>query len=112
VIGEVSLTTLDSNQYCVVINPIDSKTNKPRMGMYELRRGGSCGISFFLNPGEKLENGIQKVIVLGSEETLFLRAKEAFVDSMNGMIFFLFFRDYSTYFGHRKYFLTPFVCSD
>lgn len=80
VIGEVSLTTLDSRQYCVVIDPIDPVSKKPRMGMRELRTGGSSGISFFLSPGEKLESGIQKVYVLGSEEALLLRAREAFVD--------------------------------
>jgi major vault protein len=85
VIGEVSLTTLDSRQYCVVIDPIDPVSKKPRMGMRELRTGGSSGISFFLSPGEKLESGIQKIYVLGSEEALLLRAREAFVDESSGM---------------------------
>jgi hypothetical protein len=39
VVGEVSLTTLDSRQYCVVVDPIDPATQKPRLGMRELRQG-------------------------------------------------------------------------
>jgi major vault protein len=45
--------------------------------MRELRRG-EC--TFFLQPGEKLENGIQKVYVLGMEESLLVKAREAFKD--------------------------------
>ncbi|XP_016109604.1 major vault protein [Sinocyclocheilus grahami] len=37
--------------------------------------------SFFLRPGEHLENGIQDVYVLSEEEGLVLRAVEAFVDT-------------------------------
>lgn len=36
--------------------------------------------SFFLQPGEHLENGIQDVYVLSEEEGLVLRAVEAFTD--------------------------------
>jgi len=75
VIGEVSLTTINSRQYCVVLDPISADTGKPRLGMRELRKG-EC--SFFLRPGEKLESGIQNVYVLGSEEALLLRAREEF----------------------------------
>lgn len=37
-------------------------------------------MSFFLHPGERLESGIQNVYILGAEEALLLRAREAFVD--------------------------------
>lgn len=37
--------------------------------------------SFFLQPGEHLESGIQDVYVLSEEEGLVLRAVEAFNDS-------------------------------
>lgn len=37
--------------------------------------------SFFLQPGEQLENGIQDVYVLSEEEGLVLKAVEAFVDT-------------------------------
>eukprot|EP01126_Amoeba_proteus_P027920 TRINITY_DN2762_c0_g2_i1.p1 TRINITY_DN2762_c0_g2~~TRINITY_DN2762_c0_g2_i1.p1 ORF type:complete len:848 (-),score=185.69 TRINITY_DN2762_c0_g2_i1:144-2624(-) len=77
VIGEVSITTLNSRQYAVVLDPISQTTGKPQLGMRELRKG-EC--SFFLNPGEKLESGIQNVHVLDSEEALLLQAREAFKD--------------------------------
>eukprot|EP01126_Amoeba_proteus_P047298 TRINITY_DN538_c0_g1_i1.p1 TRINITY_DN538_c0_g1~~TRINITY_DN538_c0_g1_i1.p1 ORF type:complete len:831 (+),score=142.75 TRINITY_DN538_c0_g1_i1:97-2589(+) len=77
VIGEVSITTLNSRQYAVVLDPISPSTGKPQLGMRELRKG-EC--SFFLNPGEKLESGIQNVHVLDSEESLLLQAREAFDD--------------------------------
>lgn len=77
VVGEVSITTLNSRQYAVVLDPISPDTGKPQLGMRQLRKG-EC--SFFLNPGERLEAGIQDVMVLSSEEALLLQAREAFVD--------------------------------
>ena len=38
VVGEVSLTTLSSRQYCVVLDPFDKKTRKLRLGQKELRK--------------------------------------------------------------------------
>jgi len=75
VVGEVNITTLNSRQYAVVIDPVDRNTGKPNMGSKELRKGE---VSFFLLPGERLESGIQAVYVLDSEEALLLRAKEQF----------------------------------
>jgi len=77
VVGEVSLTTLNSRQYAVVLDPISKETGKPQLGMRQLRQGET---NFFLQPGEKLEAGIQNVYVLGSEESLLLRAREAMQD--------------------------------
>jgi len=77
VVGEVNITTLNSRQYAVVVDPVDHKTGKPRLGSKELRKGE---VSFFLLPGEKLESGIQAVYVLDSEEALLLRAKEIYQD--------------------------------
>lgn len=37
--------------------------------------------SFFLQPGEELENGIQDVYVLGDDEGLVLRALEKYSDN-------------------------------
>eukprot|EP01127_Copromyxa_protea_P008709 TRINITY_DN19_c0_g1_i1.p1 TRINITY_DN19_c0_g1~~TRINITY_DN19_c0_g1_i1.p1 ORF type:complete len:829 (+),score=251.60 TRINITY_DN19_c0_g1_i1:25-2487(+) len=77
VIGEVSVTTLTSRQYCVVLDPIDEKGHN-QLGKRELRKGEA---SFFLNPGERLEGGRpQSVYVLDSEEALLLCAREAFKD--------------------------------
>jgi len=76
VIGEVKITTLSNRQYCVVLDPL-GKDGKPRLGQKELRKGEA---SFFLHPQERLEAGIQNVIVLGEEEALLLKARENFTD--------------------------------
>ena len=78
VMGEVEITTLNDRQWCIVLDPID-ETGKPQLGMREIRQGLA---SFFLHPGESLEGGIQKVYVMGEQEALLLRAKEAFVDQV------------------------------
>eukprot|EP01130_Rhizamoeba_saxonica_P000505 TRINITY_DN104_c0_g1_i10.p1 TRINITY_DN104_c0_g1~~TRINITY_DN104_c0_g1_i10.p1 ORF type:complete len:831 (+),score=294.27 TRINITY_DN104_c0_g1_i10:62-2554(+) len=77
VVGEVRVTTLNSRQYCVVLDYVNEKTGKPVLGGRQLRVGER---SFFLKPGERLENGIQAVHVLDSEEALLLRAREAYND--------------------------------
>lgn len=74
VVGEVEITTLGDREWCIVVDPIDEH-GKPQLGMREVRQGRT---SFFLHPGESLEDGIQKVYVLGEQEALLLRAKEAF----------------------------------
>ena len=75
-VGEVKLTTLNSRQYAVILDPV-GPTGKNQLGKRELRRGE---VSFFLKPGERLESGIQSVQVLDSEEALLLRAREAVND--------------------------------
>eukprot|EP01123_Difflugia_compressa_P009544 TRINITY_DN31_c0_g1_i6.p1 TRINITY_DN31_c0_g1~~TRINITY_DN31_c0_g1_i6.p1 ORF type:complete len:831 (-),score=208.74 TRINITY_DN31_c0_g1_i6:141-2633(-) len=77
VVGEVSITTLNSRQYSVVLDPVDTKTKKQQLGTRLLIKGPH---SFFLQPGERLEAGIQDVHVLDSEEALLLRAREGFKD--------------------------------
>jgi major vault protein len=74
VVGEVKITTLNNRQYCVVLDPIGAN-GKPQLGQKQLRKGEA---SFFLRPGESLEGGILDVYVLGEEEALLLRAKEAY----------------------------------
>ncbi|QIZ73127.1 colicin uptake protein [Oxynema aestuarii] len=74
VIGEVQITTLSDRQWCIVVDPVD-ELGKPQFGMREVRQGRT---SFFLHPGESLENGIQEIYVLGEREALLLRANEAF----------------------------------
>jgi major vault protein len=73
VVGEVRITTLNNRQYCVVLDPY--KDGKPQFGTKALKVGPD---SFFLQPGERLESGIQNVHVLGAEEALLLRALEAY----------------------------------
>jgi major vault protein len=72
VVGVVKITTLTNRQFCVVLDPLD-KNGKPHLGRRELRVGE---VSFFLQPGERLESGIQNVYVLGEDEALLLRARE------------------------------------
>jgi major vault protein len=74
--ANVSLTVLGKLQYCIVLDPAD-RHGKVQYGARELRKGE---VSFFLQPGESLDGGIQNVAVLGQEEALLLRAKEAFKD--------------------------------
>jgi major vault protein len=76
VVGEVPITTLTSRQYCVVVDPVD-ENGKNQLGKRELRKGEG---SFFLRPGERLENGIQNVHVLEDDEALLLSAREIFTD--------------------------------
>jgi len=76
VVGEVRITTLTNRQYCVVLDPIGSN-RLPQLGKKELRKGPA---SFFLQPGERLEAGIQNVYVLAAEEALLIRARELYVD--------------------------------
>lgn len=73
VVGEVKITTLNNRQYCVVLDPWLNGVQ--RYGQKDLRKGE---VSFFLNPGEKLEAGIQNVVVLSDQEALLLRAKETY----------------------------------
>ncbi|XP_070703289.1 major vault protein [Pempheris klunzingeri] len=76
VVGVVDVTTLSSRQYCVVLDPV-GPDGKPQLGQKRVVKGER---SFFLQPGEHLERGIQDVYVLSEEEGLVLRAVEAFND--------------------------------
>ncbi len=72
----VNITTLSNRQYCVILDPVDEH-GRPQLGRKRLVRGEK---SFFLMPGEHLENGIQNVYVLGEDDSVVLRATESFVD--------------------------------
>ncbi|XP_067937582.1 major vault protein-like [Watersipora subatra] len=76
VVGVVNITTLNSRQYCVILNPVD-ENGRPQLAKKKLVKG-EC--SFFLVPGEKLEKGIQAIFVLGEDQGLILKANEKFVD--------------------------------
>ncbi len=60
----------------MIINPIGAD-GKPQLGKKKLVKGEK---SFFLQPGEKLESGIQDVYVLGEDEGLILKCLEGFDD--------------------------------
>uniref|UniRef100_A0A6Q2YS21 Major vault protein n=1 Tax=Esox lucius TaxID=8010 RepID=A0A6Q2YS21_ESOLU len=72
VVGVVNVTTLSSRQYCVILDPV-GVDGKPQLGQKRVIKGER---SFFLQPGEHLEAGIQDVYVLSEEEGLVLRAVE------------------------------------
>eukprot|EP00906_Rhabdomonas_costata_P006099 RCo008984 len=72
--GQVPIPPLNNRQYCLVLDPVDAKL-APQLGAKEIRKG-EC--SFFLHPGERLEGGIQDVLVLPADEALLLRAEEEF----------------------------------
>jgi len=76
VVGVVNVTTLNSRQYAVIIDPIGND-GKPQLGKKRLVKGEK---NFFLQPGEKLEKGIQDFYVLMEDEGLILKCIEAFVD--------------------------------
>lgn len=81
VMGEVNMTVLTCEQWCIVLDPV-GRDGKNQYGIRQLRKG-EC--SFFLQPGERLEApGIQPIFVLGQEEALLLRAQEKFVDEFEG----------------------------
>ncbi|XP_041038482.1 major vault protein-like, partial [Carcharodon carcharias] len=75
-VGVVTITTLSSRQYCVILNPIGTN-GKPQLGQKRVVKGEK---SFFLQPGEELENGIQDIFVLSEEQGLVLKSIQAFVD--------------------------------
>uniref|UniRef100_A0A674CBM5 Major vault protein n=1 Tax=Salmo trutta TaxID=8032 RepID=A0A674CBM5_SALTR len=72
VVGVVNVTTLSSRQYCVILDPV-GPDGKPQLGQKRVCKGER---SFFLQPGEHLEEGIQDVYILSEEEGLVLRAQE------------------------------------
>ncbi len=76
VVGVVNVTTLNSRQYLVILDPIGTD-GKPQLGKKKLVKGEK---SFFLQPGEKLERGIQDFYVLMEDEGLILKCIEGFED--------------------------------
>lgn len=76
--GVVTITTLTNRQFCVVLDPYDDD-GVQRLGTKKVIKGEA---SFFLLPGEKLENGIECVHVLSDDEALLLQATESFKDTV------------------------------
>jgi len=73
----VRITVLRKGEYCYVIDPVDVKTGKNKLGSKELRKGE---ISFFLQPGESLDGGIHDVSLLQEDQALLLTANQKFTD--------------------------------
>ncbi|CAF1681540.1 unnamed protein product, partial [Adineta ricciae] len=78
-VAVVDVITLNSRQYCVILDPVAD--GKPQLGRKKLVVGEK---SFFLQPGEKLENGIQDVYILGEDEGVILKCIETFEDQQAG----------------------------
>ncbi|XP_059809284.1 major vault protein isoform X3 [Hypanus sabinus] len=76
VVRVVDVTTLGSRQYCVVLDPVGID-GKPQLGQKLVVKGEK---SFFLRPGEQLEDGIRDTYVLSEEQGLVLRTVEGFDD--------------------------------
>lgn len=75
-VNEVKITVLTSRQYCVIQNPfINGKIN---YGKRVLKRGET---SFFIRPGEILENNkVNNILVLDENDALLLEAIEPYND--------------------------------
>lgn len=73
----VDLTILTKEDFVILVNPIDAKTGKNQKGAKKQILGE---FNFFLQPGEELENGIQKVRILNENQAVLLQAKEKFKD--------------------------------
>ena len=72
-----NMIILTKDQYAVILNPID-ENGKNQKGAKKLVTGVK---SFFLQPGEELERGIETIKVLNENQALLLQAKEKFKDS-------------------------------
>jgi major vault protein len=59
------------------LNPVDEK-GQNQLGKKILKTGPQ---SFFVQPGEEIANGIQKVYLLGEDEALLVRAEETHTDA-------------------------------
>ncbi|CAI8049170.1 Major vault protein, partial [Geodia barretti] len=76
VVKVVRLTVLKPRQYCVVVDAV-GKDGRPQLGHRELR----CGpLTFFLQPGERLESGIKNALLLQSDEAIVVTAQEELDD--------------------------------
>ncbi|CAH8828588.1 unnamed protein product [Trichobilharzia szidati] len=78
IVEEVQVTVLRAHQYCIIVNPCD-ENGVPQLGRRALIRGEK---SFFLRPGEYLEDGVQNTHILGNDEGLILRAREQLMDDI------------------------------
>ena len=66
------MTVLKEDEFCYIRNPVDEQ-GQNQLGKKILIEGPR---SFFLQPGEEIDGGIQKVYILGEDEALLLRAEE------------------------------------
>ncbi|KAI6655628.1 Major vault protein alpha-like [Oopsacas minuta] len=72
----VDKTILGPHQFCVILNPIGEDGHN-KLGRRLVVKGR---ISFFLRPGERLENGIQQDYLLEADQSLLVQATEEFTE--------------------------------
>lgn len=73
--AKVPILTLTNRQYCVILDPYVDGEQK--LGTKKVVKGE---VSFFLLPGETLENEVEEVYVLAEDEALLLQSVESFED--------------------------------
>jgi major vault protein len=76
-IGREKVVLLGPNEYCIICDPYNPETKKNEYGSVKQVKGIAM---FFLNPGERLRDGIQTVRILTEAEALLVQAKETFTD--------------------------------
>jgi len=74
----LNMIVLTKDQFAVILNPIGND-GKNQKGSKKLMQGEK---SFFLQPGEELEKGIENIMILNENEAVLLQAKESFKDSL------------------------------
>ncbi|CAO2583336.1 Major vault protein [Lemmus lemmus] len=79
VLGVVAITTLGPRHYCVILDPM-GPDGKNQLGQKRVVKGEK---SFFLQPGERLERGIQDVYVLSEQQGLLLKALQPLEEGEN-----------------------------
>lgn len=82
VVGTISAVILNSRQYCYILDPV-GEDGKNLFGKKKLLKG-EC--TFFLQPFESLEKGIQDIIILADDEALLLKSIDRFADEKKDVI--------------------------
>lgn len=75
-VNTINMVVLNSRQYCVILNPMTDQ-GKNLWSRKKLVVGEK---SFFLQPNEQLEKGIQDVYILDDDEALVVKCIETFDD--------------------------------
>ena len=76
-ISSLQITILREDEFCYILNPKDER-GQNQLGKKISFQGPR---SFFLQPGEEIISGIQKVFILGEDEALLLRAEETHTEA-------------------------------
>jgi major vault protein len=78
IVGVVQVTTLSSRQFAIISNPV-GPDGLVQLGKKKLVKGER---NFFLQPGEKLDRGIENVFVLSEQDGLIVKCIESFEDEL------------------------------